>query len=133
LKTAKTAKIALTEIARIACMPVASSAENWGAEMRILSGLILFACAALPSTAAMAQALTCNSPTSCARLHCQRSCVETWDHGVCLGGYCPQGFVARTEAETAVKSEKTNKKDLVIRQASPALQQKIRELIDSGQ
>lgn len=92
--------------------------------MRLSIGLVLIIGAMLPS-AAKAQAV-CNHPQSCAKLHCQKTCVDTWDNGVCVGGYCPQGFTAQRAAESG-------QKDMVIHNASPSLQKKIRDLLDSGQ
>src|ERR1700722_572895 len=94
-------------------------ADSGANVMRIiiaLTGLVIFIC----PTQTLAQRV-CNSPQSCAKLHCKRTCVDTWQNGVCLGGYCPQGAPPAPVAAG-------QKKDMMIHKASPELQQKIREL-----
>jgi hypothetical protein len=90
--------------------------------MRLISEFALIATMALLPLPALAQGV-CNNPKSCAKLHCVKTCVDTWENGVCLGGYCPQGFTPQAAV--------TGKKDMVIHQASPALQQRIQDLLNS--
>jgi hypothetical protein len=91
--------------------------------MRLPAGMALIATVLLPSSAT-AQ-VVCNNPNSCAKLHCVKTCVDTWENGRCLGGYCPQGIVPEARV--------SGQKDMVIHEASPALQQKIRDLLNSAQ
>jgi hypothetical protein len=70
-------------------------------------------------------ASVCNPPPpaqSCRQLDCKGPCTEKWKDGRCLGGLCPQGFVAASSGT-----------DLTIHNITPELEQKIQSLLNSKQ
>jgi hypothetical protein len=109
--------------------------------------ILVISSGVLPSSV-LAQSAVCNNPQSCENLHCQKTCVDVWENGTCEGGYCAQGMVfanpfAREKAgsptqkttgplvQEKAEGPKPGSKDLVIHQASPALQKKIQDLLSS--
>jgi hypothetical protein len=99
--------------------------------MRFTLGFIALLSLHVPS-AVLAQApvspvtpaSVCNPPPpaqSCQQLDCKGPCTEKWKDGQCLGGLCPQGFVAASSGT-----------DLTIHNITPELEQKIQSLLNSN-
>jgi hypothetical protein len=97
--------------------------------MAIRSSFLIIAIVANLLTAPVAWAQkVCENPNSCAKLGCVKTCQDRWEHGVCVGGYCPKGLT--TQDKNA--SGKNSDVELHLYNVSPALELEIRKLIDKG-
>jgi hypothetical protein len=69
--------------------------------------------------------VTCDNPKSCANLACVKTCIDEWQDGKCLGGYCPSGLAPQAS------TEKRNL-ELHLYHVSPSLADAIQKLVDEG-
>jgi hypothetical protein len=100
--------------------------------MRLIGCIVvIFSIASGSSSSALAQSAVCNNPQSCENLHCKKTCVDVWENGVCEGGYCAQGITPPLVVQSTGQQSAAGQKDIVIHQASPALQKIIRDLLSA--
>jgi hypothetical protein len=74
--------------------------------------------------------LICDDQNSCANLAksgCVRTCIDEWQDGKCLGGYCPKVLTLDDKALTP-----TSTTELHLYSVSPALEALIRQLVAAG-
>jgi hypothetical protein len=67
----------------------------------VVAGMLLGSAASAQDTESLGIGI-CNHPQACSKLHCAGACTEVWDHGVCKGGYCAQGFVASNKSGVTI-------------------------------
>jgi hypothetical protein len=71
--------------------------------------------------------LICDNQNSCAKLGCGKTCIDEWQDGKCLGGYCPKIITPDDKALTP-----TSTTELHLYNVSPALESLIRQLVAAG-